>query len=291
MKNKSTYILLGAGLLLQVFAFLLTEDILLAILIGIPGAFCAIFLRNRLGRTIIWLFLQTILFLWLCRYAYPHSNPEYEIYSSKGPCKIENPIFEERDSNRYFVFTGTQWYPVDFSSHWLLEDILEEVSATDSSRLLQFREEYKQNAFFNFFANEWPDILYGDPNHLDDWSYYSGFYRHSLFVKIPKRHIRMCEKERGLEYEREWKLPCINGYFREDLGFLVDYLAKFGTSSDEPRDEYRLCRKYCVDSPLLYVPSQSPGIGYVFSEKVIENLGFVTEYLGDQIPFSPVSLV
>ena len=282
MKNKSTYILLGAGLLLQVFAFLLTEDILLAILIGIPGAFCAIFLRNRLGRTIIWLFLQTILFLWLCRYAYPHSNPEYEIYSSKGPCKIENPIFEERDSNRYFVFTGTQWYPVKFAPDWLLEDILEEVSATDSSRLLQFREEYKQNAFFNFFANEEPDILQGDPNHLDNWSYYSGFYRHSLFVKIPKRHIRMCEKERGLEYEREWKLPCINGYFREDFGFLVDYLAKFGTSSDEPRDEYRLCRKYCIDSPLLYVPSQDSGIGYIFSKKMLENIGFVTKFLGNQ---------
>ena len=282
MRNKSTYILLGLGLLLQFFAFVLTEDVLLAILIGIPGAFCAIFLRNRLGRTIIWLFLQTILFLWLCRYAYPHSNPGSEIYSTKGPCKIENPIFEERDSNRYFVFTGTQWYPVDFSSHWLLEDILEEVSATDSSRLLQFREEYKQNAFFNFFANEEPDILQGDPNHLDNWSYYSGFYRHSLFVKIPKRHIRMCEKERGLEYEREWKLPCIKGYFREDFGFLVDYLAKFGTSSDEPRDEYRLCRKYCIDSPLLYVPSQDSGIGYIFSEKMLENIGFVTEFLGNQ---------
>lgn len=282
MKNKSTYILLGVGLLLQVFAFVLTEDGLLAILIGIPGALCAIFFRNRLCRTIIWLFLQTILFLWLCRYAYPHSNPGSEIYSSKGPCKIENPIFEERDSNKYFVFTGTQWCPVKFSPDWLLEDILEEVSSTHSSRLLQFREEYKQNAFFNFFANEEPDILYGDPNHLDNWSYYSGFYRHSLFVKIPKRHIRMCEKERGLEHEREWELPAIKGYFREDFGFLVAYLAKFGTSSDEPRDEYRLCRKYCIDSPLLYVPSQSPGIGYVFSEKVIENLGFVTEYLGDQ---------
>lgn len=282
MRNRAAYILLGAGLLLQVFAFVLTEDILLAILIGIPGAFCAIFLRNRLGRTIIWLFLQTILFLWLCRYAYPHSNPEYEIYSTKGPCKIENPIFEERDSNKYFVFTGTQWCPVKFSPDWLLEDILEEVSATDSSRLLQFREEYKQNAFFNFFANEEPDILQGDANHLDNWSYYSGFYRHSLFVRIPKRHIRMCEKERGLEYKRAWKLPCIKGNFLEDFGFLVAYLAKFGTSSDEPRDEYRLYRKYCIDSPLLYVPSQSPGIGYVFSEKVIENLGFVTEYLGDQ---------
>ena len=282
MKNKSTYILLGLGLLLQFFAFVLTEDGLLAILIGIPGALCAILLRKKLMRSILWTLIQCILLVWVWRYAYPHRNPESEIYSSKGPCKIENPIFEERDSNRYFVFTGTQWYPVDFSSHWLLEDILEEVSATDSSRLLQFREEYKQNAFFNFFANEEPDILQGDPNHLDNWSYYSGFYRHSLFVKIPKRHIRMCEKERGLEYEREWKLPCINGYFREDFGFLVYYLAKFGTSSDEPRDEYRLCRKYCIDSPLLYVPSQSPGIGYVFSEKVIENLGFVTEYLGDQ---------
>ena len=282
MKNKSTYILLGVGLLLQVFAFVLTEDGLLAILIGIPGALCAIFFRNRLCRTIIWLFLQTILFLWLCRYAYPHRNPESEIYSSKGPCKIENPIFEERDSNRYFVFTGTQWCPVKFSPDWLLEDILEEVSATDSSRLLQFREEYKQNAFFNFFANEEPDILQGDPNHLDNWSYYSGFYRHSLFVKIPKRHIRMCEKERGLEYKREWKLPCIKGYLLEDFGFLVDYLAKFGTSSDEPRDEYKLCRKYCIDSPLLYVPSQDSGIGYIFSEKMLENIGFVTKYLGNQ---------
>jgi hypothetical protein len=92
----------------------------------------------------------------------------------------------------------------------------------------------------------------------------------------------MCEKERGLEHEREWKLSFFKGYFLENFGFLVDYLAKFGTSSDEPRDEYRLCIKYCIDSPLLYVPSQSPGIGYVFSEKVIENLGFVTEYLGDQ---------
>ena len=154
MKNKSTYILLGVGLLLQVIAFLMTEDGLLAILIGIPGAFCAIFLRNRLGRTIIWLFLQTILFLWLCRYAYPHRNPESEIYSTKGPCKIENPIFEERDSNRYFVFTGTQWCPVKFSSDWLLEDILEEVSSTHSSRLFQFKEVYKQSTFFNLFDNE-----------------------------------------------------------------------------------------------------------------------------------------
>ena len=282
MKNKSTYILLGLGLLLQFFAFVLTEDGLLAILIGIPGALCAILLRKKLMRFILWTLIQCILLVWVCRYAYPHRNPEPEIYSTKGPCKIENPIFEERDSNRYFVFTGTQWYPVKFATDWLLEDILEEVSATDSSRLLQFREEYKQNAFFNFFANEEPDILQGDPNHLDNWSYYSGFYRHSLLVRIPKRHIRMCEKERGLEYEREWKLPCIKGYFLEDLGFLVDYLAKFGTSSDEPRDEYRLCRKYCIDSPLLYVPSQDSSIGYIFSEKMLENIGFVTKYLGNQ---------
>lgn len=282
MKNKSTYILLGLGLLLQVFAFVLTEDVLLAILMGIPGALCAILLRKKLMRSILWILIQCFLIVWVCRYAYPPSNPEYVIYSTKGPCKIENPIFEERDSNRYFVFTGTQWCPVKFSSDWLLEDILEEVSSTHSSRLFQFKEEYKQSTFFNLFDNEEPDILYGDPNHLDDWCYYSGFYHHYLFVSIPKRHIRKCEKKRGLEYKRAWKLPFIKGHFLEDFGFLVDYLAKFGTSSDEPRDEYRLCRKYCIDSPLLYVPSQDSGLGYVFSEKVLENIGFVTEFLGNQ---------
>ena len=92
----------------------------------------------------------------------------------------------------------------------------------------------------------------------------------------------MCEKERGLEHEREWKLPFFKGYFLENFGFLVDYLAKFGTSSDEPRDEYRLCRKYCIDSPLLYVPSQDSGIGYIFSKKMLENIGFVTKFLGNQ---------
>ena len=282
MKNKSTYILLGLGLLLQIFALVSTEDGLLAILIGIPGALCAILLRKKLMRSILWTLIQCILLVWVCRYAYPHRNPESEIYSTKGPCKIENPIFEERDSNRYFVFTGTQWYPVKFATDWLLEDILEEVSATDSSRLLQFKEEYKQSTFFNLFDNEEPDILYGDPNHLDDWCYYSGFYHHYLFVSIPKRHIRKCEKARGLEYKRAWKLPFIKGHFLEDFGFLVDYLAKFGTSSDEPRDEYRLCRKYCIDSPLLYIPSQDSGIGYIFSEKMLENIGFVTKYLGNQ---------
>ena len=282
MKNKSTYILLGLGLLLQVFALVSTEDGLLAILIGIPGALCAILLRKKLMRSILWTLIQCILLVWVCRYAYPHRNPESEIYSTKGPCKIENPIFEERDSNRYFVFTGTQWCPVKFSSDWLLEDILEEVSSTHSSRLFQFKEEYKQSTFFNLFDNEEPDILYGDPNHLDDWCYYSGFYHHYLFVSIPKRHIRKCEKARGLEYKRAWKLPFIKGHFLEDFGFLVDYLAKFGTSSDEPRDEYRLCRKYCIDSPLLYVPSQDSGIGYIFSEKMLENIGFVTKYLGNQ---------
>ena len=282
MKNKSTYILLGAGLLLQVIAFLLTEDLLLAILIGIPGSFCAIFLRNRLGRTILWLCVQTILFLWLCRYAYPHSNPEYVIYSTKVPCKIENPVFEERDSNRYFVFTGTQWYPVKFSSDWMLEDIFEEVSSTDSSRSFQFKEEYQQSTFFNFFVNEEPDILQGDANLLDDWCYYSGFYRHYLYVSIPKRHIRKYEKERGLEHKRAWKLPFINGYFLEDFGYLVEYLTRFVTSTEAPRDEYKLCSKYWIDSPLLYVPSQDSGIGYVFSEKVLENIGFVTEFLGNQ---------
>ena len=282
MKNKSTYILLGLGLLLQIFALVSTEDGLLAILIGIPGALCAILLRKKLMRSILWTLIQCILLVWVCRYAYPHRNPESEIYSTKGPCKIENPIFEERDSNRYFVFTGTQWCPVKFSSDWLLEDILEEVSSTHSSRLFQFKEEYKQSTFFNLFDNEEPDILYGDPNHLDDWCYYSGFYHHYLFVSIPKRHIRKCEKARGLEYKRAWKLPFIKGHFLEDFGFLVDYLAKFGTSSDEPRDEYRLCRKYCIDSPLLYVPSQDSGIGYIFSEKMLENIGFVTKYLGNQ---------
>ena len=282
MRNKSTYILLGLGLLLQIFALVSTEDGLLAILIGIPGALCAILLRKKLMRSILWTLIQCILLVWVCRYAYPHRNPESEIYSTKGPCKIENPIFEERDSNRYFVFTGTQWCPVKFSSDWLLEDILEEVSSTHSSRLFQFKEEYKQSTFFNLFDNEEPDILYGDPNHLDDWCYYSGFYHHYLFVSIPKRHIRKCEKARGLEYKRAWKLPFIKGHFLEDFGFLVDYLAKFGTSSDEPRDEYRLCRKYCIDSPLLYIPSQDSGIGYIFSEKMLENIGFVTKYLGNQ---------
>lgn len=66
MKNKSTYIMLGVGLLLQLITFIITKDTWLAFISGIAGVVSVVFCSERRMSYYIWSFIQIITFSIIC---------------------------------------------------------------------------------------------------------------------------------------------------------------------------------------------------------------------------------
>lgn len=66
MKSKSTYIMLAAGLLLQVLTFLITKDTLLSFASGIAGVFSVVFCSERKLSYYFWSFIQIVTFSIIC---------------------------------------------------------------------------------------------------------------------------------------------------------------------------------------------------------------------------------
>lgn len=66
MKNKTTYIMLGVGLLLQVLTYLMTKDTLLSFVSGISGVFAVVFCSERKFSYCFWSFLQLTTFSIIC---------------------------------------------------------------------------------------------------------------------------------------------------------------------------------------------------------------------------------
>jgi nicotinamide mononucleotide transporter len=66
MKNKSTYVMLGVGLLLQVLTFIVTKDTLLSFASGIAGVFSVVFCSERKLSYYFWSFVQIATFSIIC---------------------------------------------------------------------------------------------------------------------------------------------------------------------------------------------------------------------------------
>lgn len=66
MKNKSTYVMLGVGLLLQVLTFIVTKDTLLSFASGIAGVFSVVFCSERKLSYYFWSFIQIATFSIIC---------------------------------------------------------------------------------------------------------------------------------------------------------------------------------------------------------------------------------
>ena len=66
MKNKSTYVMLGVGLLLQVLTFIVTKDTLLSFASGIAGVFSVVFCSERKLSYYFWSFIQIATFSVIC---------------------------------------------------------------------------------------------------------------------------------------------------------------------------------------------------------------------------------
>lgn len=66
MKNKSTYIMLGVGLLLQVLTFIVTKDTFLSFVSGIAGVFSVVFCSERKLSYYFWSFVQITTFSIIC---------------------------------------------------------------------------------------------------------------------------------------------------------------------------------------------------------------------------------
>lgn len=66
MKNKSTYVILGVGLLLQVLTFIVTKDTLLSFASGIAGVFSVVFCSERKLSYYFWSFIQIATFSIIC---------------------------------------------------------------------------------------------------------------------------------------------------------------------------------------------------------------------------------
>lgn len=66
MKNKSTYAMLGVGLLLQVLTFIVTKDTLLSFVSGIAGVFSVVFCSERKLSYYFWSFIQIVTFSIIC---------------------------------------------------------------------------------------------------------------------------------------------------------------------------------------------------------------------------------
>lgn len=66
MKNKSTYVMLGVGLLLQVLTFIVTKDTPLSFASGIAGVFSVVFCSERKLSYYFWSFIQIVTFSIIC---------------------------------------------------------------------------------------------------------------------------------------------------------------------------------------------------------------------------------
>ena len=66
MKNKSTYVMLGVGLLLQVLTFIVTKDTLLSFVSGIAGVFSVVFCSEPKLSYYFWSFIQIATFSIIC---------------------------------------------------------------------------------------------------------------------------------------------------------------------------------------------------------------------------------
>lgn len=66
MKNKSTYVMLGVGLLLQVLTYFITKDTLLSFVSGIAGVFSVVFCSERKFSFYFWSFIQIVTFSIIC---------------------------------------------------------------------------------------------------------------------------------------------------------------------------------------------------------------------------------
>lgn len=66
MKNKTTYVMLGVGLLLQVLTFIVTKDTLLSFASGIAGVFSVVFCSERKLSYYFWSFIQIATFSIIC---------------------------------------------------------------------------------------------------------------------------------------------------------------------------------------------------------------------------------
>ena len=64
--NKSTYIMLAAGLLLQLITFIITKDTWLAFISGIAGVFSVVFCSERRMSYYLWSFIQIATFSVIC---------------------------------------------------------------------------------------------------------------------------------------------------------------------------------------------------------------------------------
>lgn len=66
MKNKSTYIMLGLGILSQVLAFVLTGDAWISFISGIAGAVSVVLCSERRISYYIWSFIQLTTYAYIC---------------------------------------------------------------------------------------------------------------------------------------------------------------------------------------------------------------------------------
>lgn len=66
MRNKSTYVMLGVGILLQVLTFIVTKDTLLSFASGIAGVFSVVFCSERKLSYYFWSFIQIVTFSIIC---------------------------------------------------------------------------------------------------------------------------------------------------------------------------------------------------------------------------------
>lgn len=66
MNNRTTYIMLGVGLLLQAISFLITKDAWLSLVSGLSGVFAVVFCSERKMSYYVWSFIQMITFTIIC---------------------------------------------------------------------------------------------------------------------------------------------------------------------------------------------------------------------------------
>ena len=66
MKNKTTYIMLGVGLMLQVLTYFITKNTLLSFISGIAGVFSVVFCSERRFSYYFWAFIQIVTFSIIC---------------------------------------------------------------------------------------------------------------------------------------------------------------------------------------------------------------------------------
>lgn len=194
-----------------------------------------------------------------------------EIVCFRNSCKIDDPLFRQNDKGNWSINVRGCWIPID---NHISSFVTEVETDGDSYTNYGIAPKFKINEFGHNFEFVEPDILYGNPNAVDNITFHSGIYIHKRLVPLISFHDEMSTSTVNYPYFVRAYLWAYSIRCRLENMFSKSYSELLETYATNTRIYYK--------SPLLYVPFPLSGNGYIFSSEVLDDFKDITHYMGDQ---------